>query len=160
MGCSQLRSWILIILMNHVLFILWSSVLWHCRQVGWYKEYVACVFKNIYYFLSETAFTLWFILLISLIFLLWHLIWILYVLKYKILKIATHHTHSATTVCILRQNTDRDPFSQSNDRQSVSLSWCLAPSGAHDQILITVWHLLFCRCWASPLMRGRVCHLS
>jgi hypothetical protein len=39
------------------------------------------------------------------------------------------------------------------DGQSVSPSWFRAPSGAHDQILITVWHLLFCRC------RGRVCHL-
>jgi hypothetical protein len=41
------------------------------------------------------------------------------------------------------------------DDQSVSTSWCRAPSGAHDQILITVWHLLFCRCRAPPLTRGR-----
>jgi hypothetical protein len=38
-------------------------------------------------------------------------------------------------------------------------SWYRAPSGAHDQILISVWHLLFCRCRAPPLTRGRVCHL-
>jgi hypothetical protein len=43
--------------------------------------------------------------------------------------------------------------------QSVSPSWCRAPSGAHDQILISVWHLLFCQCQVSSLMRGRVCHL-
>jgi hypothetical protein len=29
-------------------------------------------------------------------------------------------------------------------RQSVCLFWCRAPSGAHDQILITVWQLLSC----------------
>jgi hypothetical protein len=28
--------------------------------------------------------------------------------------------------------------------QSVSKSWCQAPSGAHDQIFITVWQLLSC----------------
>jgi hypothetical protein len=40
------------------------------------------------------------------------------------------------------------------DDQSVSLSWCRAPSGAHDQILvlITIWLLLFLfRCRAPPL---------
>jgi hypothetical protein len=30
------------------------------------------------------------------------------------------------------------------DGQSVSTSWCRAPSGAHDQILITLWQLLSC----------------
>jgi hypothetical protein len=45
------------------------------------------------------------------------------------------------------------------DDQSVSASWFRAPSGAHDQILITVWQLLFCRYRAPPLTRGRVCHL-
>jgi hypothetical protein len=30
------------------------------------------------------------------------------------------------------------------DGQSVCLSWCRSPSGAHDQILITVWQLLSC----------------
>jgi hypothetical protein len=29
------------------------------------------------------------------------------------------------------------------DGQSVSLSWCQAPRGAHDQILINIWLLLF-----------------
>jgi hypothetical protein len=38
------------------------------------------------------------------------------------------------------------------DGQSVSKSWCLALSGAHDQIFITVWELRF-------LTRGRVCLL-
>jgi hypothetical protein len=30
------------------------------------------------------------------------------------------------------------------DGQSVCLSWCQAPSGAHDQILVTVWQFLSC----------------
>jgi hypothetical protein len=39
---------------------------------------------------------------------------------------------------------------------------CRDPSGSHDWILIiliSVWHLLFYRCRAPPLTRGRVCHL-
>jgi hypothetical protein len=36
------------------------------------------------------------------------------------------------------------------DGQSVSLSWCRAPSWAHDQILITVWQLLPCP-WEGAL---------
>jgi hypothetical protein len=44
------------------------------------------------------------------------------------------------------------------DGQSVSLSWCRAP---HDQILITIWLLLFfIRYRAPPPTGGRVCHLS
>jgi hypothetical protein len=46
------------------------------------------------------------------------------------------------------------------DGQSPSQSWCQAPSGAQDQIVVTVRHLQFCRCGASSLTRGRVCHLS
>jgi hypothetical protein len=46
------------------------------------------------------------------------------------------------------------------DGQSVSSSWCRSPLGAHDQILITIWHSLFCQCKAPPLTRGRVRHLS
>jgi hypothetical protein len=42
----------------------------------------------------------------------------------------------------------------------VSESWFLALSGAHDQMLITVWQLLFCRYQAPPLTRDQVCHLS
>jgi hypothetical protein len=43
------------------------------------------------------------------------------------------------------------------DGQSVSKSWCLAPSGAHDQIFITVSQLRPCFCGAPSLTRGRVC---
>jgi hypothetical protein len=41
----------------------------------------------------------------------------------------------------------------------VSKSWCRAPSGAHDQIFITVWQLQSWFCGAPSLMRGRVCLL-
>jgi hypothetical protein len=41
--------------------------------------------------------------------------------------------------------------------QSVSKSWCRAPSGAHDQIFITVLQLQPWCCGAPSLRRGRVC---
>jgi hypothetical protein len=44
-------------------------------------------------------------------------------------------------------------------RQTVSQSWCQAPSGAQDQIYVTGTHLQFCRCGTPSLTRGRVCHL-
>jgi hypothetical protein len=43
--------------------------------------------------------------------------------------------------------------------QSVSKSWCRAPSGAHDQIFISVWQLRSCFRGAPSLTRGRVCLL-
>jgi hypothetical protein len=46
------------------------------------------------------------------------------------------------------------------DGQSVSKSWCWAPSGAYDQIFITVWQLRSCWCVALSLTRGRVCRLQ
>jgi hypothetical protein len=45
------------------------------------------------------------------------------------------------------------------DGQSISKSWCRAPSGAHDQIFIAVWQLRFVFCGAPSLTRGRVCLL-
>jgi hypothetical protein len=45
------------------------------------------------------------------------------------------------------------------DGQSVSKSWCRAPSGDHDQIYITVWQLRSCFCGAPSLSRGWVCLL-
>jgi hypothetical protein len=45
------------------------------------------------------------------------------------------------------------------DGQSFSKSWCRAPSGAHDQIFITLWQLRSCLCRAPSLARGRVCLL-
>jgi hypothetical protein len=39
------------------------------------------------------------------------------------------------------------------DGQSVCLSWYRAPSGAHDQILVTFWQFLFCPWGGRPLCR-------
>jgi hypothetical protein len=44
--------------------------------------------------------------------------------------------------------------------QSVSQSWCRAPSEAHDQIFITVWQLQSSYCGVPSLTRGRACILS
>jgi hypothetical protein len=41
-----------------------------------------------------------------------------------------------------------------SDGQSVSPSWCRILSRGHDQILISVWYLLFCRCRSTPLTKG------
>jgi hypothetical protein len=46
------------------------------------------------------------------------------------------------------------------DGQSVSMSWCRAPSGSHDQMFVTVWRLLLCLYGALSLTGGRVCRLS
>jgi hypothetical protein len=46
------------------------------------------------------------------------------------------------------------------DGLSVCLSWYRAPSGAHDQIFVTVWQFLFCLLGAPSLTRGCVCLLS
>jgi hypothetical protein len=45
------------------------------------------------------------------------------------------------------------------DGQSISKSWCRAPSGAHDQIFITLWQLWSCFWGALSLTRGRICLL-
>jgi hypothetical protein len=45
------------------------------------------------------------------------------------------------------------------DWRSVSKSWCQAPSGAHDQIFITVWQLRSCFHGVPSLTRGRICLL-
>jgi hypothetical protein len=46
------------------------------------------------------------------------------------------------------------------DWRSVSMSWCLAPSGSHGHKFVTVRRLLSCFCEATSLARGLACHLS
>jgi hypothetical protein len=48
------------------------------------------------------------------------------------------------------------PSHIATDGQSVSKSWCRAPTGSHDQILITVERYGFVFCGAPSLMKGRV----
>jgi hypothetical protein len=50
-------------------------------------------------------------------------------------------------------------FTVSTDGQSISKSWCRAPSAAHDQIFITLWQLRSCFCGAPSLTRECVCLL-
>jgi hypothetical protein len=45
------------------------------------------------------------------------------------------------------------------DGQSISKSWCRGPSGAHDQIFITLWQLWSGFLGAPSCQRGRVCLL-
>jgi hypothetical protein len=45
------------------------------------------------------------------------------------------------------------------DGQSISKSWCRAPSVAHDHILITRWQLWSCFSGAPSRQKGRVCLL-
>jgi hypothetical protein len=46
------------------------------------------------------------------------------------------------------------------DGQSVSLSWCQAPSGVQDQNFVTVRQLPVSSCGLPSLTRGRVCRLQ
>jgi hypothetical protein len=60
-------------------------------------------------------------------------------------------------------NWTRSSQSQSHiatDGQSVCLSWCRGPAGAHEQMLLFKWKLLSCPGGAPSLTRDRVCHLS
>jgi hypothetical protein len=72
-------------------------------------------------------------------------------------------TSLSITVEVIEPTSTRDkPSVQSYshcDWRSVSKSWCRAPSGAHDQIFITVWQLRSRFCEAPSLTRGRVCLL-
>jgi hypothetical protein len=43
------------------------------------------------------------------------------------------------------------------DDQSISKSWCRAPSGAHSPTFVTFWQLRFCFSGAPSLTRGGVC---
>jgi hypothetical protein len=78
------------------------------------------------------------------------------------------HTHFDPCLCVVPSSSVwsclhlcRCVKSKSHcDWRSVSLSWCRAPAGAHDQMFLLAWKLLSCPCGAPSLTRGRVCHLS
>jgi hypothetical protein len=61
-----------------------------------------------------------------------------------------HCTYTYAKYCIWSQS------HIASDGQSITKSWCWAPSGSHDQIFITVWQLQSCFCGAPSLSRGRV----
>jgi hypothetical protein len=68
----------------------------------------------------------------------------------------TRHPHSGFLITSQSQSQSHI----STDSQSVCLSWCRAPSGAHDQIFIFHWKLQSCPYGAPSLTRSLVCHLS
>jgi hypothetical protein len=76
--------------------------------------------------------------------------------------LVTAYNNSCSSASWLKSSERLPCQSQSHiatDGQSVSKSLCRAPSGAHDQIFITVWQLRSCFCGAPSLTRGRVCLL-
>jgi hypothetical protein len=60
---------------------------------------------------------------------------------------------------VSKLNSSQSQSHIATDGQSINKPWCRAPSGAHDQIFITVWQLRSCFCGAPSLTRGRVCLL-
>jgi hypothetical protein len=69
------------------------------------------------------------------------------------------HKFSVSTGCaeqIMLYSSSQSQSHIATDGQSISKSWCRAPSGAHDQILITVWQLRSCFCGAPSLTSRRV----
>jgi hypothetical protein len=81
----------------------------------------------------------------------------------QLLSIITAHIlNSFWTTSVWRISQSIECQSQSHiatDGQSISKSWHRAPSGAYDQIFITLWQLRSCFCGAPSLTRGRVCLL-
>jgi hypothetical protein len=67
-------------------------------------------------------------------------------------RYSTPPPHESLTIKSQSQNQSHI----ATDGQSVSNSWCRAPSGAHYQMFITVWQLQSCFYGAPSLTRGRV----
>jgi hypothetical protein len=63
---------------------------------------------------------------------------------------------STWVVCLSISSHSHSQSHIATDGQFVSKSWCRAPSGAHDQIFITVWQLRSCFCGAPSVTRGQV----
>jgi hypothetical protein len=77
-------------------------------------------------------------------------------------SISSPPTTRRATLEVFGQDSTRPHRGQSQshiatDGQSISKSWCRAPSGAHDRIFITLWPLWSCFSGAPSLTRGRVC---
>jgi hypothetical protein len=83
----------------------------------------------------------------------WLLTWLLWFLPRLAWTIAV------CQLTLLRQSQSQSQSHIAIDGQSISKSWCRAPSGAHDQIFITFWQLRSYFCGAPSLTRGRVCLL-
>jgi hypothetical protein len=80
-------------------------------------------------------------------------------LRLDILDFCPHYSYNWTELSDQSQSESHIATDGQSVSQSVSTSWYRAPSGAHDQIFITVWQLQSCYCRASSLTRGRVCLL-
>jgi hypothetical protein len=68
-----------------------------------------------------------------------------------------HKSHIAKLKCLMITNIKSSQNHIATDGQSVSKSWCQAPSGSHD--LLLSWQLRSCICGAPSLTRGRFCLL-
>jgi hypothetical protein len=87
-----------------------------------------------------------------------------YYIKHFVQRKTLHIWGTNWLICLTKPSQNQSQ-SQSQSRiatdgQSVSKSWCQAPSGAHDQIFIAVWQLQSCYCGTPSLTIGRVCLLS
>jgi hypothetical protein len=79
----------------------------------------------------------------------WQRIYNSFTVTHANIKLTTEMDRTTTELSIF--------FHIATDGQSVSKSWCQAPSGAQDHIFITVWQLRSCSCGAPSLTRRRVC---
>jgi hypothetical protein len=72
-------------------------------------------------------------------------------------QFTTARTKSSQSPGFQRRSSNKSQSHIATDGQSVSKSWCRAPSGAHGQIFFTVWQLRSCFLRAPSLTRKRVC---
>jgi hypothetical protein len=90
----------------------------------------------------------------------WSYFWMIFIpLKYYLISLHCPVLHPRRKNSLQPLLWDSSPSHIATDGQSVSKSWCQAPSEAHDQIFITVWQLRSCFCGAPSLTRGWACHL-
>jgi hypothetical protein len=70
-----------------------------------------------------------------------------------------YNTHVRSSIHMLSLHRSPTENWTATDRQPKNKSWCRTPSGAHDQIFITVWQLWSCFCGTTSLAWGRVSFL-